>query len=339
VKRTAAALIVLVILLAAETAAASWPPPAAGSGRATARSIGVPTGVTATPLSSGSIQVGWSPPTGVTPSGYVVTRISPSAATVCTVGSGTTTCTDTGLAAGTTYTYTVQARLATHWSSGASAPASATTPNVGTFVVTVPSGNRTAGSAFNATLRATTNGVTTNTSYSGVKTITFSGPAVSPGGTTPVYPATVNFSAGVGTARIRLYAAETATLHATDGTISGSTSVTVVARAGSKLGWTSSSADCSAGFVVVGNGGSYTSKVSVYDTYGNLATRGTNRTISISRNPSSGTVSPTSLTVPANLSETSGSTTYTLPNGNPPNVNVTASASGLTSVVCQVRKN
>lgn len=338
-KRLVAAVVATFVALGAQTAFAAWLPLSTASGTSTARNIGVPTSVIATALTFSSVQVSWSAPAGVAPAGYTVRRTAPSSTIVCTVPAATTTCTDTGLTASTTYTYTVESTIGTNWDSGPSAPASATTPAAPTFKVTVPSGTRTAGTAFTATLTATTNGVTTDTSYSGVKTITFSGPANAPSGTAPSYPATVTFAAGVGSASITLYAAESTTLAATDGTRSGSAAVTVRAASASQLRYTSSSADCSGGYVVVGNGGSWTSKVTTYDPYLNPATRTTNRTVNLSRSPAQGTLSPTSLTILANTSETSGSATYTLPNGNPPNINVTAASSGLTSTVCQVRKS
>ncbi len=339
-KRSVAALVAAVIVLGAQAAFAAWLPGATGTGSSGARSIGAPTAVTATALTSSTIRLNWTAPAGVVAGGYVVVRTAPTVATVCTVGSGTTTCTDSGLSGGISYSYTVQATVGSNWISVAGAPVSATTPGVGTFIVGVPAGTRTAGAPFNVTLTATTNGSTTDTAYTGTKTIAFSGPSNAPAGNAPNYPATVNFSLGIGTATVTLYAAETVGLGATDGTISGATTpFTVVAAAGAKLGWTNASADCSSGFVIVGNGGGYTAKVSVYDPYNNLATRATNRTVTISQSPVTGTLSPTSLTVPANLSETSASTTFTLPNGNPPNVDVTATATGLTSTVCQVRKN
>ena len=259
---------------------------------------------------------------------------------MCSVGGAVFSCNDTGLATGTTYTYTVEAKVGSNWSSGPTAGFTATT-SAPTFNLVIPGASpKTAGTAFNVTITATTNGVTTDTSYTGSHAITFSGPASSPSGQAPVYPATVTFTSGVGTASIRLYDADTATLDATDGTRTGSASVTVKAAAGKALGYTSSTPSCSGGSVVVGNGGSFTSTVSVYDAYLNLATRTTNRTITLAKSPSgTGTLSPTSLTVPANTSETSASFTFTLNPGNPANTTVTASSSGLTSTACVVKKN
>jgi hypothetical protein len=101
------------------------------------------------------------------------------------------------------------------------------------MIITLPGGSQTAGTPFNVTLTATTDGTTTDTSYNypSGKVITFSGP-----GGNPTYPATVVFSGGVGTANISLAKAETTTLTADDGTIRGtSSSLTVNAGSFSKL--------------------------------------------------------------------------------------------------------
>ncbi len=74
-------------------------------------------------------------------------------------------------------------------------------------------------------------------SYTGAKTLTWSGPSNSPSGQPPSYPATVTFASGVGTAStIKLYDAQNTTLKATEGTIEGVTgSFTVKAAATKKL--------------------------------------------------------------------------------------------------------
>ena len=151
-------------------------------------------------------------------------------------------------------------------------------------------GTKTAGTAFNVTITATTNGVTTDTAYSGAKTITFSGPGNAPSGAAPTYPASVTFTSGVGTASVTLRRAETVSLAATDGTRSGSVSVTVVAGAAAKLGWSSSTPACATGGTInVGAGGTFTTKVTAYDTFLNPKTGA--RTVHLSRSPAQGTLS------------------------------------------------
>ncbi len=97
-------------------------------------------------------------------------------------------------------------------------------------------GEQTAGTAFNETVTATDEYGNTTTGYTGAKTIAWSGPANAPSGQAPVYPATVTFAAGVGTASIKLYDAQSATLKAKEGTIEGTSgSFTVKAGATKKL--------------------------------------------------------------------------------------------------------
>jgi hypothetical protein len=95
---------------------------------------------------------------------------------------------------------------------------------------------QTAGTAFNETITAWDTWHNTAKSYAGAKTLIWSGPSSSPGGTAPVYPATVTFTSGAGTASIKLYDAQSTTLKAKEGTIEGATaSFTVKAGATKKF--------------------------------------------------------------------------------------------------------
>jgi hypothetical protein len=325
----------LALALAATAANAAWQPPGGSAGAVSAQALGRPTAPAATPTSTSSITISWGAPVGLAPSQYVVHRTAPTAATVCTVPGGTLSCPDTGLAAATTYTYTVEAHLGAGWVSVPTAPVSATTFSPPNFLVAV-AGTQTAGTSFPVFIRATTNGVTTDTSYTGSHALTFSGPANSPSGTPPTYPATVTFAAGVGTAVVKLVDAQVVPLQVTDGVRSGSTSVTVQAAAATGLVYTNSNVSCASGSAVVGIGGSFITFVSTVDTYGNLQTVPFLR-IAVSRAPNSGTLVPTRLVV-QNSSQTSQSTTYKRrPRVRAPNVRVTASAAGYTSVVCVVK--
>ncbi len=108
-----------------------------------------------------------------------------------------------------------------------------------TFTLPTPA-TKTAGTAFNETITAHDAYGNTATSYAGAKTITFTGPANSPGGTPPTYPGSVTFTSGAGTASITLYDAQTTTLTATQGTITGTSgSFTVKVGAAKKLAITS----------------------------------------------------------------------------------------------------
>ncbi len=137
----------------------------------------------------------------------------------------------------------------------------------GTFTVSAPS-TATAGTSFSVTLTAVSSTGATATGYSGTEAITFSGPASSPGGTAPTYPANVVFTNGVGTATITLYDAQAATLTATQGTAAGSASIAVAATTASKLAFTTQPV----GGVTEGTAFATQPQVSVEDTYGNTVT-------------------------------------------------------------------
>ncbi len=88
------------------------------------------------------------------------------------------------------------------------------------FALATP-GTQTAGTAFSVSLTAKDEYGNTASGYAGAKTLAFSGPAESPGGEAPKYPASVSFSAGAASAQVTLYDAQTTTLTAKEGAISG----------------------------------------------------------------------------------------------------------------------
>lgn len=94
-----------------------------------------------------------------------------------------------------------------------------------TFGIAAIVGPKTAGTPFTiATITAQLYSGGTDTTYTGVKTLTFTGPGTSAKGNAPTYPATVTFTNGVATnVSITLYKAETTTLTATQGAITGTT--------------------------------------------------------------------------------------------------------------------
>jgi hypothetical protein len=89
------------------------------------------------------------------------------------------------------------------------------------FTVPTPA-SQTAGTAFNVTVTALDTYGNTATGFTGSQTIAFSGPSNSPNNTAPSYPASVTFTTGSGTASITLYDAQTTTLTATQGSVTGS---------------------------------------------------------------------------------------------------------------------
>ncbi len=113
-----------------------------------------------------------------------------------------------------------------------------TAPLPDTFSVAI-TGTQTAGTSFAVTITAKLPSGPTDTSYSGAKSVVFSGPANSPNGTAPTYPATVTFTNGAGTATITLFnAAPSTTLTATAGAITGTSTAFQVKPAAVPLAFT-----------------------------------------------------------------------------------------------------
>lgn len=138
---------------------------------------------------------------------------------------------------------------------------------------------QTAGTPFNVTLTAQDAYRNTAVSYSGSKTIVWSGPANAPRGTSPTYPGSVTFSSGGGGAPVTLVKAETAVLTATEGAVTGSSgAIEVGAGTAANLAWTS--VTTTAGTVVppclfactvnnINTNKEFTARVSVTDATGN----------------------------------------------------------------------
>ena len=147
-----------------------------------------------------------------------------------------------------------------------SSPFNIVTPELTSFLVSNP-GTQTAGGAFSVTITALDQSGFTFPGLIGAQAIAFSGPANSPSGTPPVYPATVNFTNGIGTATgIKLFNASTTT----------NLTASLTGATGSSGNFTVSPATAStftvAGFpttVAAGTAGSVT--VTAADAYGNVA--------------------------------------------------------------------
>ncbi len=121
-------------------------------------------------------------------------------------------------------------------SDGTLAPATSTpfnivTPALTSFSVTPSTNNPTAGTPFNVTITALDQSGFTFPGTTGAQTIAFSGPANSPNGHAPTYPATVSFTNGVGTASVTLFDAQTTTLTATQGAVTGTSGSLTVSGA------------------------------------------------------------------------------------------------------------
>jgi hypothetical protein len=239
--------------------------PGTGTASATVGSLATPTIASATP-GAGTVALSWStvtPPVGpgvayyVTRAGGTVGGNCPSSPATAT---STTSCTDSGLTKGT-YTYTVTAVWQSWTATSAGAQATLGSGALSRFQVTAPSG-ATAGTAFTATITAQDAQGNTVAGYAGAQAIAFSGPANAPSGTPPSYPAPVTFTNGVGNASITLYDAQTTTLTATQGSLTGtSANITVTAGANHQISASATSPQTA--------GSAFTVTLTAQDTWGN----------------------------------------------------------------------
>jgi|SRR5580700_6684574 hypothetical protein len=199
------------------------------------------------------------------------------------------------------------------------------------FSLPAPS-EQEAGVAFNVTLTATDEYGNLTKSYTGAKTLAWSGPANAPSGTAPEYPASataVTFTEGIGTASaLKLYDAQTTTLKAKEGaTVEGtSSSFTVKATTPERFAW--SHAEVGAGKLEAGTcpfactttsiGASkkFKAHASVTDAYGNIVSNiGATNKAKVEQTSGAGTLAnATGLSIPASgLAESATIFEYTSP--------------------------
>ena len=261
-----------IVLVGGGVAWAYWDTTASVPTYAFADSVGAGGAPTAA-ANNGSINLTW--PAGSTVAGhavggYLVNRYAagsggtatPAAQGTCAAGPvSATTCTETNLPAGTWY-YTVTPVLGA-WH-GAESPRSNGISTADTFALSLSAGV-TAGTSSTLTITAKA-GSQTDAGYTGARTLTFSGPGTAPDGThTPTYPnSPVTFTNGVATVPITLYKAESTSLSVADGTVTGSTGVTVNAAAATQFAVSAPSS------ATAGNAQSVT--VTAQDAYQNKAT-------------------------------------------------------------------
>jgi trimeric autotransporter adhesin len=188
-----------------------------------------------------------------------------------------------------------------------------------------------AGRAFNLTLTATDEWGNIATGYTGAKTLVWSGPASSPGGTSPEYPTSataVSFSEGVGTASaIKLYDAQSTALKAKEGSAEGtSASLTVTPAAPERLAWAhpevsagkleTGSCPFACATTTIGFAKKFKAHASVTDMYGNVVSGlGATTKAKVEKTSGEGTLTnATALVIPASgLAESSTTFEYTSP--------------------------
>ena len=174
-----------------------------------------------------------------------------------------------------------------------------------------------AGVAFNVTLTATDEYGNLAKSYTGAKTIAWSGPASSPNATAPEYPTAataVTFTEGVGTAvAIKLSDAQSTTLKAKEGSIEGTTgSFTVAAAEPERFAWSHAevtapakleAGTCPFACVTTSIGASkkFKAHASVTDKYANIVSNlGATTKAKVEKTSGEGTLTnATGLTIPA----------------------------------------
>lgn len=329
-RRMPAAATVVAVALFAGAAYAAWTTAGSGTGAAKGTTVQVPSTASAAPTSgstTSSITVSWSAPSsGPAPTSYRVDRVSP-AATVC---SGTSlSCVDSGLSAGTTYTYNVYA-LVSNWASSAATASATTASGSPNFLLTPATGPHMAGTAFSVTVQARL-GTTNDTSYTGSKTLTLNAPSAPiPTFSGTISPNPVTFDAnGQATVSVTLYKAHSAnTFTISEGTRSGSATETVNPRN------TLSFSTCPATFA---KNSSFSTQVlrNTADIYGNLAD---SSAVTVTLAPFHATqknanFSSSSVSF-ASGGVTSGSATYWTASGNNVTSTLTGTASGYVTASC-----
>ncbi len=236
---TVIALSVMALGLLCAGAFAYWSNAGEASASASLATLSAPTISSAT-AGAGTVALTWSavaaPSSGTVE--YYVTRDGGAPSSGCPSSSSpstATSCTDTGVAIGT-HEYTVTAMWRSWTATSTAKSVSVTFGPVTHFQVGAASTTPTAGETDNLTITAKDASNNTVSTYAGSKTLTFSEPASSPNGKAPSYPASVTFTAGAGTAAIKLYDAQTTTVKAKEGTLEGtSPSLTVKVAATKKM--------------------------------------------------------------------------------------------------------
>jgi hypothetical protein len=250
----------LLVVMVVTSATAFFTAASSGHAAATVGSLTAPVAPTAT-AGAGTVPLSWSsvpPPNGTGTVRYYVQRDGANAGGNCPTQSSpstATSCTDSGLSAGT-YHYTVTA-VWNSWS--ATSGSTAVTLASGAlhhFSLVAATATPIAGAGDNLTITAKDAAGNTVVAYGGDQILTFSGastlganqPTVtSKAGTTVAFGTaeTITFASGVATVSgssngvMTLYKAETATVTVSDGTHTGSALVTASAAAAAAIAATS----------------------------------------------------------------------------------------------------
>lgn len=284
---TVPACVALALALGVTTASAFFSGGGSGSAPASVGTLTAPAAPGAT-AGAGTVALSWasvSPPVGVGGVTYYVQRDGSDAGGNCptqAAPSTVTSCTDSGLSAGI-YHYTVTAVWRSWSATSTSTPVTLASGALDHFSLAASTTTPTAGAGDNLTITAKDSAGNTVTAYTGDQTLTFSGastigankPTVtSKTGTAVAFGTaeTITFTngiaavSGVNNGVMTLYKAETANVTVSDGTHTGSLSVTVGAAAAASITATSG------GGQSANAGAAFTNPLvaTVSDTYGNL---------------------------------------------------------------------
>lgn len=242
----------LTVVAAAAPALAFWSASATATSSASATSVQAPSSVTAVAVSSTSIQVSVAslPTTGLIPTAFRVQR-SGTTVSGCASLAVNDTCTESGLNAGTAYSYDVFGLIGANWVSSGHASASATTTAAPALTsITASSSSIASGSTASWTVVfsqpvsgvSKSNFVVTQTTGSAGATVAS---ASASGGTTPNTTWTVASNAVTGSGSIRLDLDNKTGIQDSAGTglsttvpASGGSSATVTVTAAANHGFT-----------------------------------------------------------------------------------------------------
>ena len=224
----------------------------------------------------------------------------------------------------------------------------------------------TAGVANNLTVKAKDTYGNTATGYTGAKSITFAGATASPSGALPTVAnsagtatnfgtaTALNFTSGVATPAsskngfTKLNKVETASITASDGTISSAAALPLTVSTGAANRLAFSGLTASAGAIgspcfftcavtTLGNSGTIKAKLAVTDSVGNQISNSA-RTITVTATSGS-TVTGSPLTTPESGPAITGTEfTYTAPATGSFNHTITAASTGLTSATATANK-
>lgn len=277
----------LALVLGGTTASGFFAASGSGNATATLGTLTAPAAPTAT-AGAGTVALSWpsvSPPTGSGGVSYYVQRDGANAGGNCPTQaspSTVTSCTDSGLSAGT-YHYTVTAVWRSWSATSSSTAVTVASGLLDHFSLAAATTTPTAGAGDNLTITAKDIAGNTVTAYGGDQTLTFSG-ASAIGSNQPTVTSKTGSAVAFGTAEtntftngvatvsgssngvMTLYKAETANVTVSDGTHTGALSVTVGAAAAANITATSGGGQSA----TVGTAFTNPLVATVTDTYGNL---------------------------------------------------------------------